>query len=138
MATWSEQAQSPVRLSPGVVRYVLGILLVVAALNAFGGGYYGMAGAAGVPTEWLVGTPFRSYFIPSLILFTVVGGASLGAAVAVLRGWPRASLAATWAALVVLGWIAVQIAIIGFVSWLQPLVVMLGLVILWLAQSLEP
>src|SRR4051812_27480018 len=49
-------------------RWILGSLLLLVALNAFGGGYYGMAGAPNVPTEWLEGSPFTSYFLPSLIL----------------------------------------------------------------------
>jgi hypothetical protein len=65
------------------VRYFLGTLLAFFALNAFGGGYYGMAGAEGVPLELLEGSPFSSYFIPSLILFLVVGGVSLFASIAV-------------------------------------------------------
>lgn len=38
------------------IRYPLGGLLAFGALNAFGGGYYGLAGAPGVPTEWLEGS----------------------------------------------------------------------------------
>jgi hypothetical protein len=38
------------------------------------GGYYGMAVAKDVPTEWLKNSLFHNYFIPSLILFVVVGG----------------------------------------------------------------
>ena len=40
------------------VRYSLGGLLTFGALNALGGGYYGLTGAVGVPTEWLEGSPF--------------------------------------------------------------------------------
>ncbi len=64
-----------------VFRIILGILLAFAALNAFGGGYYGMNGAPGVPVEWLEGTPFSCYFYPGLILFVIVGGAFLTASV---------------------------------------------------------
>ena len=35
-----------------------GTLLDFGALNAFGGGYYGLAGAQGIPREWLRGSPF--------------------------------------------------------------------------------
>ena len=65
------------------LRYTLCGPLAFGALNAFAGGYYGMAGAKDVPLEWLEGTPFSSYFIPSLILFIVVGGALLAAALVV-------------------------------------------------------
>lgn len=66
-----------------LVRYLLGSLLAFGAINAFGGGYYGLSGAEGVPVEWLEGSPFRSYFVPSVVLFVVVGGSFLFAAIAV-------------------------------------------------------
>jgi hypothetical protein len=121
------------RVRPEVVRYALGLLLAFAALNAFGGGTYGMAGARGIPQEWLMGSPFSSYFVPSLFLFTVVGGSFLLAAVAVFRRWEMAWLAAFGAGLMVLTWIVAQVACIGFVSWLQPATVVAGLAILRLA-----
>ena len=55
------------------IRITLGVILALLALNALGGGYYGMAGAENVPLEWLEGSPFKTYFIPSLILFLIIG-----------------------------------------------------------------
>ena len=118
------------------VRWVLGVVLAFSAVNAFGGGVYGMAGAEGVPLEWLEGSPFADDLIPSLILFFVVGGAFALAAVAVLRRWPRARRAAAAAGVVALGWIAVQVAILGFVSWLQPATAVTAIAILALASRL--
>lgn len=112
------------------------MVLAFSAVNAFGGGVYGMAGAEGVPLEWLEGSPFADYLMPSLILFFVVGGAFALAAVAVLRRWPRARLAAAAAGVVALGWIAVQVAILGFVSWLQPATAVTAIAILALASRL--
>jgi hypothetical protein len=120
------------------VRTVLGALLVFGALNAFGGGWYGLAGACGIPKEWLAGSPFADYFAPSFVLLVGVGGTLLGAAIAVLRGNRRARAFATTAGLVVLGWIAIQVAIIGFVSWMQPTTAAAGLVIVGLAGLLPP
>ena len=67
------------------MKNALGILLLFLALNAFGGGYYGMAGAKDVPVEWLEGSPFNNYFLPALILFVIVGGSSLTASLLVFR-----------------------------------------------------
>ncbi|NLB82118.1 MAG: hypothetical protein GX800_11050 [Clostridiaceae bacterium] len=36
-----------------------------------------MAGAKGVPGEWLKGSPFSDYFIPGLFLFIVIGVSAL-------------------------------------------------------------
>jgi len=102
------------------LRWGLAALLAFGALNAFGGGWYGMAGAEGVPLDWLDGTPFADYFVPSLILFVVVGGSLLGAAVGVAAGVRRRRELALAASVVVLGWLAVQVALIGYVSWMQP------------------
>lgn len=121
-----------------VVRPLLEGLLVFGAVNAFAGGYYGMSGAAGVPTEWLYGSPFKDYFIPSLILFAIVGGSCLIAAMAVFRRWRHARVLSYAAAAVVLGWLAVQLSIIGYVSWMQPVTAALGLLIPPLASRMPP
>jgi hypothetical protein len=120
------------------VRLALGSLLAFGALNAFAGGYYGLQGAAGIPKDWLAGSPFRSYFIPSLVLIIVVGGAFLLASIIVLTRRRSARRAAFAAGAIVLGWIAVQVAIIGYVSWMQPVTFAAGLVILVLAAILRP
>jgi hypothetical protein len=102
------------------VRYALGGLLAFGALNAFGGGYYGLSGAKGVPVEWLQGSPFSDYTVPSLILFVIVGGSFLTAAIAVFARARIARASGLIAGAIVLIWIAIQIAIIGYVSWMQP------------------
>ena len=110
-------------------RYTLGTLLSVVAINAFGGGYYGMAGAENVPTAWLENSPFDTYFIPGLILFSVVGGTCLWAAMAVFKRYQFARNAAFGCVLIIFGWLGVQVAIIGYVSWLQPAIAVMGVLI---------
>ncbi|MBN2275703.1 MAG: hypothetical protein JXR41_00965 [Bacteroidales bacterium] len=119
-----------------IIRYILGSLLAFIALNAFGGGYYGMSGAEGVSTELLEGSPFKNYFIPGLILFVVVGGAFLFAAIAVFARFPIARKASFAAVYVVLIWLIVQIAIIGYVSWMQPVTAIVALIVFFLAWFL--
>ena len=121
---------------PTAIRYSLGGLLSFGALNAFGGGYYGLSGASGIPTEWLEGSPFPDYFVPSLILLVVVGGSFLLAAIAVFAGWRVARVAAVAAGLVVLGWLVAQVAIIGYVSWMQPTTAIAGVMVLLLGSRL--
>lgn len=119
--------------SQNLLRYMLGGLLAFAALNAFGGGYYALAGAEGVPAEWLKGSPFHSYFIPGIILFFVVGGSFLFAAIAVFARFRFARKAAIISVMIVFMWLAVQLSIIGYVSWMQPTTATVGLIILILA-----
>jgi hypothetical protein len=119
-----------------MIRCLLGGLLAFGALNAFGGGYYGLSGAKGVPTEWLEGSPFKDHTIPSFILFAIVGGSFLVAAVAVCARSRMARASALTAGMVVLIWIVVQVASIGYVSWMQPATAIGGLLILVLAWGL--
>ncbi|HCY77519.1 MAG TPA: hypothetical protein DHV28_16510 [Ignavibacteriales bacterium] len=119
-----------------LMRYTLGVLLLLLAINAFGGGYYGIAGAKDIPTEWLEGSPFQNYFIPSLILFVGVGGSALVAAILVFRQHNVASKAAFICVLIVLVWLIVQVAIIGYVSWMQPTTAIVSFLILLLNWKL--
>ncbi|MDH3458085.1 MAG: hypothetical protein OER90_14695 [Gemmatimonadota bacterium] len=117
-------------------RYLLGGLLAFGALNAFGGGYYGLSGAEGIPVELLEGSPFRSYFVPSLVLIVAVGGSFLFASIAVFADLRIARFSALMSGAIVLAWIVVQLGIIGYVSWLQPTTAVGGLLILLLAWLL--
>ena len=118
------------------IRGLLGALLAFGALNAFAGGYYGLSGAEGVPKEWLAGTAFEDYFVPSLVLLVVVGGTLAVAGVMVFTQHQRARMAAGVAAAVLLLWIVVQVSIIGYVSWMQPATFTAGLLILVLTGLL--
>ena len=120
------------------IRYLLTALLAFGAINAFAGGYYGLSGAPGVPVAWLAGSPFKDYFIPSLILMVVVGGAFSFAAVAVVARARLARVSAFAAGIFVLVWITVQLAIIGYVSWMQPATLIAGILVLMLAGLMPP
>jgi hypothetical protein len=118
-----------------VIRNIIGTLLGILALNAFGGGVYGMMGAGGIPVAWLHGSPFTSYFIPSLILFAVVGGFSLAASIAVFSHSRHAHRLVTATVAIIFIWIGVQVTIIGYVSWMQPAVAITAFIILVLCIS---
>jgi hypothetical protein len=119
------------------VRYLLGSLLFIVALNAFGGGYYAITGAKDVPVDWLKGTPFDNYLVPGIILFVVVGGYCLYASISVFKNWLTAKADAFAAGVIVLAWIIIQVFIIGYVSWLQPAVASIGVAILALSAQLS-
>lgn len=101
----------------GPLRHLVGGSMVLVAVAAFVGGYYAMVGAPAVPVGWLRGTPFRSYFLPGLILFELVGGSMLFAGLAVLARVRFARLVATVASLILVGWLLVELAVIGSVTW---------------------
>jgi hypothetical protein len=120
-------------------RFGLAALELVVLLNAIGGAWYGLAGAKNVPREWLEGSPFGSYRIPSLILLFAVGGGMAVALLALLLGHPWAPELSLAAGLVLVGWITAQVLIIvpkGGFSWLQPTMFAVGLAITALALRL--
>jgi len=119
-----------------LIRSTLGAILAFLAINAFGGGYYGLSGAKDIPIEWLNGSPFSNYLIPSLVLIMIVGGSALIAAFAVFSRHHLAPKAAFMCGLIVLIWLSVQISIIGYVSWMQPTTAFAGLLILFLTRRL--
>ena len=117
-------------------RIALVILQLLVALNAIGGGVYGLGGAKSVPASWLEGSPFHSYTIPSLFLLVVIAGGMIVAAAA----WLLRLSAAPWLSLamglVLMAWIVVQVAIISLVSWMQPTSFIAGAAIAALAGAL--
>jgi hypothetical protein len=66
----------------------------------------------------------------------MVGGAFLFAALAVLAYLRVARAAAFLAGSIVLAWIAAQVGIIGYASWMQPATAIGGLLVLALARLL--
>jgi hypothetical protein len=118
------------------IRFTLGSLLFLLAVNAFGGGYYALAGARDVPTDWLQGSPFSDYFIPGLFLFLVIGGTAMLSGIAVFIRHRMARKAAILCGIIVLLWIAIQVTIIGYVSWMQPATTVAAIAILLLAWQL--
>jgi hypothetical protein len=120
-----------------ITRISLGILLFIIAINAFGGGYYGMAGAEAVPTEWLEGSPFKTYFLPALFLFAVVGGSCLVASISAFGNFVQTRVLSISCGCLLLLWITAQVLIIGYVSWMQPAIFISAIIIIFLANSLK-
>jgi hypothetical protein len=129
----------PVPVMPRIDRWARGLLigiLALGALSALGGGVYGASGAPGVPRELLRDTPFDDFVVPSVVLMVIVGGAMLAGAIALLARAPHARTIAIGAGVILLGWIAVQVAMIGYVSWMQPATLLAALVIVWIGWAL--
>lgn len=116
--------------SENFIRYPLGASLLLLAFGALVGGIYGISGAEEVPTEWLEGSPFQDYFIPSIILLVIVAGSALPAGIAVVNRHPLAGRVAFISGLITIVWISVQLTIIGYVSWMQLAVAITAVIIL--------
>ncbi len=84
----------------------------------------------GLPLVLLAQSPFSDYRVPGLVLFGVIGlGALAGAVLAACdhRWAPRAT---QLVGLLLVGWIAVQVGLIGDTSFLQPVMGLWGFLLL--------
>ncbi len=86
----------------------------------------------GMPTGWMENSPFGSYTVPGLVLLAV-GVVNLTGAFGVLRRHGWGSLVSSAAGVLWMGWFAVQVAVVGFVSWQQPVYFVVGVLIIALA-----
>jgi hypothetical protein len=121
----------PVRL--GKRPTALRVLDPFLAVSAIGGGLGLLMSAINLPREWLDDTPFNSYAVPGIVLLFVVGGAWLFATWALFTRSPSAPLASIGAGVIQLAWFAVQVAFLGYISWMQPFIGTLAVLVIILA-----
>jgi hypothetical protein len=126
----------PLRYSATMTRTTLTVLEIVIGIGALAGGVNALAGAKGVPREWLHHTPFKTYLVPGLVLIAVIGGSTLASAGLLIAGAAAARLVSLEAGIALLGWMAAQLVTIGYRHWLQPLLVVLGLAVVVLSLKL--
>jgi hypothetical protein len=106
---------------------VLIALLLFGSVSSCAGAVMGIAfNGAGIPLEYLEGSPFDSYLIPGLILGVVVGGTQLAAAGCLLIRHPWSLPISAVAGFGMIIWIFVELAMILVYSFLQTLYFGLG------------
>ena len=103
-----------------IVDGLIGTGCVAGAIGLVGGGLE-------PPMHYLDESVFDSYIIPGLILGFIVGGSSLVAGWLAARGSMSARYATMLAAGILFGWMAIEVAIIGLESWMQPATMFLAL-----------
>jgi hypothetical protein len=112
---------------------ILFVATVFVALTAVLGGITLALGVDKFPAQWLIGTPFRSYVIPGLILTLIVGGSATLAAMAVLRKSGTGALLSIIAGVTLLGWlvgerlILPKVAFVPQFFWLEAVYIGAGL-----------
>jgi hypothetical protein len=115
----------------GRLALVLEIFLGIGAL--FGGFQFILAPDGhllGTPLSLLAGTPFHSFLVPGLLLFTFVGVAPIVAAAITARRLAIGPLAAVAVGLILMGWITVEMVIVaGLASLFWAFYLVLGTVI---------
>ena len=81
----------------------------------------------------LEGSPFKDFVVPGIILLLAVGVFPLVVAGAAIGRARWAALGHLAVSVVVLGWIVVELLLLGYLGFLQPAVVVYGVVMLGLA-----
>lgn len=123
------------------MKLLLFLLTVFVALTAIFSGAllvsYPDGSVFKLPVELLKGTPFKNFLVPGIILTVVVGGTNL---VAVILNMQTHPLRYDWAiagAIVVIGWIVIQILLLSMLHWLHIVYLIIGIMMILLAYQLK-
>ncbi len=133
-----------------VAAWVLIVLLLFIGVGAVISGAMLFLAPDGHLMQWstndLAGTPFPNYLIPGIILFSLIGIFPLLAGYSLIKRpgwrWPDAlnpvkkkhwAWTASWAAgIIMLIWISVETIMLGYISFLQPVIAVYGILIILL------
>lgn len=128
------------------IRIALVVVNLFAALSAFAGAVGLVVGYMQIPLGVLDTTPFTDFTIPALLLGVVVGGSALAAALVALFGPRTLTLFGQWrfdaavsavAGCIMVGWMIIEVAMIGPGIWVQAAYFVVGLVMIGLAVLLQ-
>ncbi len=107
---------------------ILGYLQVFVSMGAIGGSLPMLIKTNEMNTEILAGSPFSSFLVPGILLFSIHGvGNAIGAYFSLNYKQISDKIAAVLGSALII-WIIVQIYFLGFVSWLQPMFLVIGIV----------
>jgi hypothetical protein len=88
-------------------------------------------------TRLLLDSPFRDFLVPGLVLCFAVGGTNLIAGILNLRAHPTRYNWAMAGAVMLIGWVVVQMLLIATLHWLQFAYLGIALMILLLSWQLK-
>jgi hypothetical protein len=124
-----------------MARWILFALLLFNGLTAVVAGvmlaYAPDGSLLEMPLAWLDHSPFHSYRIPGLILFSVIGLGSLVAAALVWRPQRHTGRFAQVAGSALIIWIVVQMIMLRTIMPIQITFLLVGIAIVWLAERLR-
>ena len=120
------------------VRIALVVVDLFAAVSAIVGAVGLIVGYMDIPLGVLEGTPFADFTVPALLLGIVVGGSALVAATIAVFGPRRIEApASAVAGCIMVGWMTIEVAMIGLEIWVQAAYFVVGLVMIGLAVLLQ-
>ncbi len=113
------------------IPYLLGTIQVFVAVGALPAGLMMIwdptGSSLGLSLEALSNSPFDNYLIPGITLFLVNGIAQLGGAILCFRKHPLHGKLGLLLGILLMGWILVQLYLLGLVSSLQVAFFVIGL-----------
>ncbi len=153
IAAWGRRVADELEALPGpapvagggrarrAVRWVTGALCTFTGITAALGGLELMGwpnGASWLPAlDALEHTPFKTFFLPGLVLFAVVGLPNLVAAFRLSHRHPRENQMAFAAGALLTGWIVSEMLLLRMAYWLQLVYLAVGLATLLLTGWLH-
>jgi hypothetical protein len=117
------------RGSGTVTRLGLAAVEVFIGVGAVYGGITLIADGWALPLSYLEPLPLSSWTWPGIALLAVVAVPMLGAAYLTIRRHPLGGEASVAAGLLLIGWIIVQVAVMGLAMAWQPVMAVLGAVV---------
>ncbi|MGS0688885.1 hypothetical protein ACVBEQ_27670 [Nakamurella sp. GG22] len=117
--------------------FLVGVEVFVAVGAVYGGVGLIADNSIGMLPEWLDGTPFSSWTLPGIFLLMIVAAPMFVAAVAELRRVRWAYAASLVAGAAMVGWIVVQLLVIGRYFFLQPIMFACGAAVIVLAWAVH-
>lgn len=126
-----------------ILRIAAIVLLFIVSLNALAAGYSFISDPSGksigISTDYLRSSaPFRDYFIPGLVLFTVIGILSSTVAVMAITRQAHYPLLILLQGCILVGWISIQLTMVTAFHPLHAIIASTGVVLVvigWVLQK---
>lgn len=113
------------------------ILLIITCLNALAAGFSMIAEPTGKDLGMTVETilqhsPFHSFLIPGIILFSTIGLGIIITLIAFLKKWKNYNLVVLAQGAIITGWIVIQVIFLRQFNWMHAVIGSIGLyTIVW-------
>lgn len=121
------------RISLIVLQFFIGITAVIPGIMFF---MDTTGSLVGMSLDVLKGSPFPNYFIPACCLTFIIGGGHLAAGILGIIRHRYYHFAGMFTGGYLMVWIAVQVASIGYLFFLQPMYFVMGFIELLLGKAL--
>ncbi len=108
------------------------VLLIITSLNALAAGFSMMYEPTGKDLGMSVSTvlqhsPFHSFLIPGLVLFSTIGLGIIVTLTAFLRKWKHHNLLVLGQGTIITGWIIIQVIFLQQFNWMHAIIGSIGL-----------